>query len=140
MVSTNALLICILLSSESSGSTDPKASQMRRANTSSKRNVLAPHPHRGPSKMERYESSRCVEDVRKRFLWARFVIFLGLLALVWGAVGFVYFCMPVRVNVKVFVIFGAVLASLVWFVMSLTAESTMFVAFYYTTRSMICDN
>jgi hypothetical protein len=90
--------------------------------------------------VDRYESSQCIEKVRRSFKWARHVIFYGLLAMMWGAVAFAYFCMPVGPNLKVFITFGAVVATCVWIAMALTAEPTMFIAFFYTVRTSICAN
>jgi hypothetical protein len=85
-----------------------------------------------------YNTKPCKDKVRKTFDWAKYVIYFGAIVLTWLLVVFVYFCLPVRPNIKITFMFGAFIVTIVWTVFALCAENVLYQAFFRAFRSTIC--
>lgn len=81
----------------------------------------------------------CHIKVQGKFSWAKYVFLFGVILLAWMLVLFVWFCLPVRPNIKITIAFGGFFLTIVWTIVGFTAQKLMYRAFFRAFKSSICS-
>lgn len=81
----------------------------------------------------------CPEKIHETYAWAKYVIFFGLLGVVWLLAAAAVFCSPIGPGGKGVVIIAASFITIMWTIFSLAAPGLLFKAFFFAFRSAICE-
>ncbi len=81
----------------------------------------------------------CPERIRDTYDWAQYVIFFGLIGVMWSLVAIAVFCFPIGPGGKAVAIVAGLFLTVVCTIFSLAAPDLMFKAFYFAFRTSICE-